>query len=85
VDNDPDDGAVLLDLIELLLNLLLAQVVRPLGRGLGEGLLFRLGPALRHAMEQIPGQSSLHDITSGLKEPGQRALMTQGSAESLKI
>ena len=52
--NDPDNSAVLLDLIQILLNLLLAQIIAPLGGGLGEGLLFRLGPALRKLDKNNP-------------------------------
>ena len=44
VDNQPDDGTVLLHLGQLLLDLLLAQVVSPLGTGLGEGFLLGLRP-----------------------------------------
>merc|ERR1719147_675566 len=46
VHDDPDHSAVLLDLLEIFLNLLLAQVISPLGAGLGEGLLLALGPVL---------------------------------------
>ena len=44
MDNKPDHSAVLLHLGQLLLYLLLPEVVRPLGAGLGESLLLGLRP-----------------------------------------
>merc|ERR1719292_81595 len=46
VHDDPDGGAVLLDLVQVLLDLLFAEVISPLGAALSEGLLLRLGPVL---------------------------------------
>ena len=39
VDDHPDDAAVLLHLGEILLDLLLTEVISPLGAGLSESLL----------------------------------------------
>ena len=46
VDNNPDSGAVLLHLGQILLDLFLAQIIGPLGTGLSESLLLRLGPIM---------------------------------------
>ena len=39
MDNDPDGGAVLLHLAQLLLDLLLSKIIRPFGAAFGEGFL----------------------------------------------
>ena len=39
MDDNSDDGAVLLHLSQLLLNLLLPKIISPLGAGLGKGFL----------------------------------------------
>ena len=44
VYNDSYDSAILFHLSQLLGNLLLAEVIGPLGAGLGERLLLGLGP-----------------------------------------
>ena len=67
--NDPDNSAVLLDLIKILLDLFLAQIIAPLGGSLGEGLLFRLGPALRKLDKNNP-RPVIVSRTSGLGSQG---------------
>merc|ERR1711962_1818047 len=46
VDNHSDHGAVLLNLVQVLLNLLLSHIIGPLEAGLGESLLLGAGPVL---------------------------------------
>jgi hypothetical protein len=69
VNDDTDDSAVLLNLIQLLLDLFLAQVIAPLGGGLRECLLLGLGPGNRKDDTPTPlSQSSFINKTSGLGE-----------------
>jgi len=46
VDDNSDGGTVLFDLVKVLLDLLLAEVIGPLGAALGESLLLGLRPVL---------------------------------------
>ncbi len=70
VNDDTDDSAVLLDLIQLLLDLFLAQVIAPLGGGLREGLLLGLGPGNRTDDIPTPLSQSSFIQTSGLEIRG---------------
>ena len=56
VADEAHHAAVLLNLVQLLGDLLLAEVILPLLGGLGERLLLRLGPARRAGGEKIANE-----------------------------
>ena len=56
VADEAHHAAVLLDLVQLLGDLLLAEVILPLLGGLGESLLLRLGPTRRAGGEKVANE-----------------------------
>ena len=70
MDNNPDHGAVLLHLCEVLLNFLLTEVIGPLSAGLGKGLLLGLRPVIIESpiglLADVLGPNSLE----GPESPG---------------